>query len=274
MASEESEFSNDEGVQNEYKPGAVRVMDETYVNGLEQHRRRSTFCLALVMLALGVAILVFVGGDGGSPSAMSLPASIDGFETTDDVPAGTDTSDGTARHIQFTVTTLDGVEGEEGTFTIEMRPDWAPIGVSRFQELVDSKFYDGARIFRVIDNFISQWGIAEDPLIQAEWDLKPLQDDPVVASNLAGTVTFATAGPNTRTTQVFINLRDNVKLNGQGFAPFGRIVEGLEVIDRFYSEYGEGAPKGNGPNQGKMKEHGGGYVDKKFPKLTYIKNAH
>mmetsp|Transcript_859 Transcript_859/g.1817 ORF Transcript_859/g.1817 Transcript_859/m.1817 type:complete len:301 (-) Transcript_859:138-1040(-) len=262
IGSEESEFSNDEGRPNEYKPGAVRTMDQDYVRSIEQQRRRSAFCMALIMLALGVAILkFFLSGGGPSP-----PPTLTSF---DDDGAANDAR----QRVKFTVNNLNGKEGHTGSFTVELREDWAPIGAERFKQLVETNFYDKCRVFRVLPKFVSQWGIAEDPRVQAEWNSQPLQDDPVLMSNKKGTLSFATAGANTRTTQVFINTVDNKRLDKMGFAPFGNVIEGIDIVDTFYSGYGEGAPEGNGPSQSKMEDRGAAYVDKKFPKLSYFENV-
>lgn len=274
IGSAESEFSNDEGEDNQYKPGAVgraglRVMDQQLE---EQRRRKNTFCLALLMLALGVALLKFInGGDGPASPTKGLP------QPTSDADADNSNTDddsglfGPGRKIKFTVANLKGKGADHvGEFTIQTHPDWAPIGAERFEALVSDNFYDGARIFRVLDNFVAQWGICEDPLKQAEWDAQPLEDDPVIVSNKRGTITFATAGPGTRTTQVFVNTVNNKRLNKMGFSCFGEVIDGMDVVDQFYSGYGEGAPKGSGPNQSKMEEYGGEYVDKEFPLLSYF----
>mmetsp|Transcript_14052 Transcript_14052/g.33561 ORF Transcript_14052/g.33561 Transcript_14052/m.33561 type:complete len:319 (-) Transcript_14052:38-994(-) len=274
LGSAESEFSNDEGESNEYKPGAVgreglRVLDQDF----EEHRRRkNTFCLALVMLALGIAMLkVINGGDGPSSRTKGLPQPTS--DADDDNSNKNSDSFGPGRKIRFTVANLQGKGSDHiGEFTIQTHPDWAPIGVERFEALVsdDIYFYDGARIFRVVDNFVAQFGIGEAPSKQAEWDAKPLEDDPVIVSNTRGRITFATAGPSTRTTQVFINTRDNKRLDKMGFSPFGEVIDGMDVVDKFYSGYGEGEPDGKGPSQSKMEKYGGKYVDKQFPLLSYF----
>lgn len=276
-ASAESEFSNDEGEDNQYKPGAVgraglRVMDQQLE---EQMRRKNTFCLALLMLALGVALLKFInGGDGPAPPTKGLPQPSSDSDANDNNDNNDDNSGlfGPGRKIKFTVANLKGKGADHvGEFTIQTNPDWAPIGAERFEALVSDSFYDGARIFRVLDNFVAQWGICEDPLKQAEWDAQPLEDDPVIVSNKRGTITFATAGPNTRTTQVFVNTVNNKRLDKMGFfSPFGEVIDGMDVVEKFYSGYGEGSPKGNGPSQSKMEEFGRDYVDKEFPLLSYF----
>lgn len=161
----------------------------------------------------------------------------------------------------------------KGTFVIQVTRDWAPHGADRFYNLVKAGFYNDARFFRVIDGFMVQFGISGNPDVSAAWSNANIPDDPVRESNARGTVTFATAGPNTRTTQVFINFNNNAGLNGQGFAPFGKIISGMDVVDSLYKGYGEGAPRGNGPNQALIKAQGNAYLVTQFPKLDYIQKA-
>lgn len=155
-----------------------------------------------------------------------------------------------------------------GTFVIQVHRDWAPLGADRFYNLVKNGFFDDARFFRVIDNFMVQFGINGNTAVQQAWLNTQLKDDPVKQSNKTGYVTFATAGPNTRTTQVFINFKDNGGLDRQGFAPFGEVTSGMDVVNKLYSGYGE---KPNAGNAYLMK--GNEYVTKEFPKLDYIKKA-
>lgn len=161
----------------------------------------------------------------------------------------------------------------KGAFVVEVHRDWAPNGADRFYNLVKNGFYDNARFFRVIDGFMVQFGINGDPNIARAWRDANIKDDPVKESNRRGMITFATAGPNTRTTQVFINFGDNAPLDGQGFSPFGKVVSGMEVVDSLYKGYGEGAPHGNGPDQGRIQQQGNAYLEKDFPELDFIKTA-
>jgi cyclophilin family peptidyl-prolyl cis-trans isomerase len=154
----------------------------------------------------------------------------------------------------------------KGDITIEVHRDWAPIGAQRFYDLVQSGFYDNARFFRYVPNFIIQFGLAADPALTKKWD-KNLADDPVTHTNRAGSVTFATAGRNTRTTQVFFNLRSNRSLDEQGFAPFAQIVDGMDITAKIYSGYGEQ------PDQDAIQLQGNAYLLKSYPKLDYIKTA-
>ena len=161
----------------------------------------------------------------------------------------------------------------KGPFVLEVHRDWAPHGADRFYNLVKNGFFDNNRFFRVISGFMVQFGISGDPRISAVWQDANIPDDPVKVSNKRGYITFATAGPNTRTTQVFINYADNNGLDRQGFSPFGRVISGMSVVDTFYAEYGEGAPQGNGPGQDQIQKEGNAYLIKNFPKLDYIKKA-
>ena len=161
----------------------------------------------------------------------------------------------------------------QGTFEIEVHRDWAPNGADRFYNLVKNGFYNDTRFFRVIKGFMVQFGISGNPKISQVWRNANIPDDPVEESNLRGFVTFATAGPNTRTSQVFINYGDNPSLDGQGFAPFGKVISGLDVVQHLYSNYGEGAPRGEGPDQSRVQTEGNAYLQKNFPQLDYIKKA-
>lgn len=173
--------------------------------------------------------------------------------------------------IEFTVNNLDGEEGKTGSFVIQTRPEWAPIGAERFEALAESSFFDGCRAFRVLPGFIVQFGINGDPQVQSKWRSQSLRDDPVKVTNSRGTVVFATAGPGTRTTQLFINLSDrNSFLDKQGFSPLGEIVSGMDVVEKFYAGYGEGAPSGKGPNQGLIQAKGNAYLEASYPKLSYF----
>jgi peptidyl-prolyl cis-trans isomerase A (cyclophilin A) len=160
-----------------------------------------------------------------------------------------------------------------GVFVIEVHRDWAPKGADRFYNLVKYGFFDDVRFFRVLAGFMAQFGINGDPAVQAVWRDARITDDPVKESNKKGYITFATAGPNTRTTQVFINYADNTGLDSQGFAPFGKVTSGMNVVEKLYAGYGEGAPQGKGPSQGQIQAQGNAYLAKDFPKLDYVKKA-
>jgi peptidyl-prolyl cis-trans isomerase A (cyclophilin A) len=161
----------------------------------------------------------------------------------------------------------------KGSFTITVNRGWAPLGADRFYNLVKNGFYDDVRFFRVLDGFMAQVGIHGNPTIAKAWVGARIQDDPVKQSNRRGFVSFATGGPNTRTTQIFINYRDNVNLDKLGFAPFGEVTSGMNVVDRLYNGYGEGAPNGKGPDQQRVQGEGNAYLNKDFPRLDFIKAA-
>jgi len=164
-------------------------------------------------------------------------------------------------------------DSRSGNFTIEVHPDWAPNGAARFKELVEGNFFPDVRFFRVVPGFMAQFGISGDPNTAAKWQNANIQDDPVKQSNGRGYVTFATAGPNTRTTQMFINFKDNTFLDSQGFSPFGKVVSGMDTVDALYNGYGEGAPSGNGPDQGRVQQEGNAYLSQDFPKLSFVKGV-
>ena len=164
-------------------------------------------------------------------------------------------------------------ETSQGSFTVEVTRSLAPNGADRFYNLVRAGYFTDVEFFRVISGFMCQFGIHADPKVAAAWREARIIDDPVKGSNTRGAITFATAGPNTRTTQLFINLVDNARLDGMGFSPFGKVTEGMDVVDKIYSGYGEGAPRGNGPDQGRIQQEGNAYLKKDFPKLDYIKSA-
>lgn len=158
-------------------------------------------------------------------------------------------------------------ECSNGDIVVECHKDWAPLGVQRFYELVKSGYYDNSAFFRVVPGFVVQFGLAGDPVMTAAWRNKRLQDDPVKESNLPGTLTFATSGPNTRTTQLFINTGNNARLDGMGFAPFAKVVEGMDVVKTINAEYGER------PDQGLITAEGNAYVSRNFPNITLINKA-
>lgn len=167
--------------------------------------------------------------------------------------------------VKFTTT--------KGEFVVQVTRAWAPLGADRFYNLAANKFFDGASFFRVLPGFVVQFGLSADPQISRVWRDATIKDDPVKQSNRPGYITFATAGPNTRTTQVFINLGNNAQLDSMGFAPFGAVTQGIEVVKQLYSGYGEGAPSGRGPDQGAVSSQGKAYLDKNFPKLDSIVTA-
>jgi peptidyl-prolyl cis-trans isomerase A (cyclophilin A) len=161
----------------------------------------------------------------------------------------------------------------KGAFVVEVHRDWAPNGADRFYNLVKNGFYDDTRFFRVISGFMVQFGINGDPRLAAPWRSATINDDSVKQSNKRGSITFATSGPDSRTSQVFINFADNSALDRQGFSPFGQVTSGMSVVDALYNGYGEGAPSGRGPEQGRIQREGNAYLKKDFPSLDYVKKA-
>jgi peptidyl-prolyl cis-trans isomerase A (cyclophilin A) len=192
-----------------------------------------------------------------APEKPAAPAGLDPGKLTEKAPA--------KYKAKFTTS--------KGDFVVEVHRDWAPLGADRFYNLVKSGYFDNTRFFRVIKGFMVQWGIHGDPAVNAIWREARIKDDPVKESNKRGYITFATAGPDTRTTQVFINFADNGRLDASGFAPFGKVVTGLNVVDGLFAEYGEGAPGGAGPSQPRMQDEGNTYLMRDFPKLDYVKSA-
>ncbi len=160
----------------------------------------------------------------------------------------------------------------KGPIVIDVHPDWAPVGAKRFSELVEAGYFTDVAFFRVIGGFMAQVGLHGDPAITAQWRGKPIADDPAKESNTRGMVTFATSGPNSRTTQFFINFGDNSRLDSMGFAPFGKVRD-MTPVDALYAEYGEGGPRGRGPSQAQIQSRGNEYLRADFPKLDYIKSA-
>lgn len=158
-------------------------------------------------------------------------------------------------------------ETTKGTFVVEVTRAWSPNGADRFYNLVKNGFFDNTKFFRVIPGFMAQFGISGNPAVAAKWRDANIQDDPVTQSNKRGYITFATAGPGTRTTQLFINYGNNANLDSQGFSPFGKVIKGMEVVDKIYSGYGEQ------PNQMQIQMEGNKYLNASWPKLDGIKKA-
>ncbi len=155
----------------------------------------------------------------------------------------------------------------KGDITIQVTRAWAPLGADRFYNLVKHGFYNDAAFFRIVPGFVVQFGLSGDPAVNKAWKNANIKDDPVTQSNKPGTLTFATAGPNTRTTQLFINLGNNAPLDGQGFAPFGQVTSGMDVVQKLYTGYGER------PDQGAITDQGKAYIDKNFPNIDKIQTA-
>jgi peptidyl-prolyl cis-trans isomerase A (cyclophilin A) len=164
-------------------------------------------------------------------------------------------------------------ETSQGDFVVEARRDWAPHGVDRFHELLRKRYFDQGRFFRVLPGFIAQFGVHRDFDVHATWSKLFIVDDPPREKNLRGTLAFAKAGPHTRATEIFINLADNAALDDERFVPFARIIQGMDVVDRFYSGYGEMRPEGKWIDRGRVEEETNEYLVQRFPKLDYIKRA-
>jgi peptidyl-prolyl cis-trans isomerase A (cyclophilin A) len=166
------------------------------------------------------------------------------------------------------------LDTSKGPVTIEVHRDWAPVGVDHFYALVTTGYYDGNRFFRVVRNFVAQFGVSGDPELNRLWGTTNLPDDPVKQSNVKGTVTYATTGAGGRSTQLFINLRDNKSLDKQGFAPIGKVTSGMDTVERLYNSYGEMPSRGgHGPDPVKIAQQGNEYLENNFARLDYIRKA-
>jgi peptidyl-prolyl cis-trans isomerase A (cyclophilin A) len=207
-------------------------------------------------------------------SLISLaPAFLAATFATPAIPQPASLSNPAALREQAPATYKARFDTSKGVFVVEVVRDWAPNGADRFYNLVKNGFYDNVRFFRVISGFMVQFGINGDPTISAPWREARIPDDPVKQSNKRGYITYAMAGPNTRTSQVFINFGDNAALDRQGFSPFGRVISGMDVVDKLNAEYGEGAPRGRGPDQSRIQMEGNAYLTKEFGRLDFVKKA-
>ena len=237
----------------------------------------STFSRGLAAVALASALFACTSpapapspSPSPTPTATAAPApSPAASPAVSPSPAGSaallDPSRATAKapavfRVRFTTT--------RGAFVVAVTRAWAPLGADRFYNLVQAGFFDGARFFRVVPRFVVQFGLSGDPRVNAAWDSARIADDPVRQTNARGRITFATAGPGTRTTQLFVNLKDNRSLDGMGFAPFGEVsAAGMAAVDAVYAGYGEL------PDQGRITMEGSRYLESQFPKLDYVKKA-
>jgi peptidyl-prolyl cis-trans isomerase A (cyclophilin A) len=165
------------------------------------------------------------------------------------------------------------LDTSKGVVVLEITRAWAPHGADHFYELVTNRYYDGDRFYRVVPHFVVQFGIHGDPQVSQLWSSLRIPDDPVKQKNRKGTVTFASSGPGARTTQVFVNMRDNLALDRQGFAPIGRVAAGMDVLERLYGGYGDMPPRGSGPDGVEIERQGNNYLENHFPRLDYIKKA-
>jgi peptidyl-prolyl cis-trans isomerase A (cyclophilin A) len=167
-------------------------------------------------------------------------------------------------------------ETSRGRFDAVAHRAWAPLGVDRFYDLVRRRYYDEVRLFRVVPGFVAQFGLSGDPRVAEAWLTRSIPDEPVRQSNRRGRISFARGGPNTRTVQVFVNLRDNARLdtlNRLGFPPVAEVVSGMDVVDSLYAGYGEGPPRGGGPAQDSIRAQGNDYLRRAFPRLDFIQRA-
>lgn len=195
-------------------------------------------------------------------AALLLVPCVGCAQTTQDPPAETGT---------FRVK----LETTKGDVVIEVNPDWAPVGAQHFRKLVEVGYFTDVAFFRVMKGFMAQFGISGDPALSRKWSSANIQDDPVGSeSNRLGFLTYAkTKLPNSRSTQMFINMRDNSRLDRDGFTPIGRVISGMDIVLALYSGYGDGPPSGRGPDQGRITAQGNAYLRESFPKLDYIKRA-
>lgn len=219
--------------------------------------RLSCFCrpLAAALLAL---ILAACGSEAGKEQPSNTPAVLfDPSAFTQTAPA--------VYVARFNTS--------QGVFRVEVTRAWAPRGADRFYNLVLNGYYDEVRFFRVISGFVTQFGIHGDPAVNTVWREQRISDDPVTQSNVRGSLSFATGGANTRTTQVFINLANNSNLDGSGFAPFGRVISGMDVVDALYASYGDAPPNGSGPSQARIHSEGNRYLAAQFPELDFVLEA-
>ena len=219
------------------------------------HRKHASALLALLALQL-----IPVACKDKTP-----PAPLPGAAVPTPLPPPPDAASPESFRVKFETT--------KGDFTVEVTRAWAPKGADRVYRLVTEGYFKDIRFFRVLPGFMAQFGLSGNPALNEKMDTLRIPDDPVTQSNKRGMLTFATAGPNTRSNQFFINYGDNASLDTQGFSPFGRVVDGMKVVDTMYGGYGEGVPNGAGPSQDSIATKGNEYLQRAFPKLDYIKSA-
>lgn len=277
--------------QESYKDDVDPTIDD--VENVDEHEVAGVFSdrisrsnkrarTSVLVVAIAVMILAIVGiAYGKSKKLASAPvatlsgdATQSGGNIIEFTIANLNTNKDKCTHVE-SANRLECVPNHDESankFRIQLRPDWSPIGVERFEDLTRAEFWNDVRIFRILPGFISQFGISSNPSTQKEWS-EEIQDDPVMGSNVRGTVTFATAGKNTRTTQIFINTGDNQFLDNQGFSPIGEVLDGgegfggMEVVDEFYAGYGEK------PDQGLIRSQGIDYLENTYPLLSFIVSA-
>jgi len=181
------------------------------------------------------------------------------------VPEGLDAAGPDSFTVRFTTT--------RGPFDLKVHRDWSPRGADRLYWLVNHRFYDGVRFFRAVPNFVVQFGMSGDTTVSRVWRDRSFADDTVTRGNVRGTLSFATGGPNTRTTQLFINLKNNQRLDPMGFSVTAQVVAGMDVVDALYQGYGEGGPRGKGPSQDRIGKEGEAYLARDFPLLDKVVTA-
>lgn len=228
---------------------------------------KAAICSLAAILVLATATCAQTPAPAAHKKATSSSAAAHAYDRALLHPALLKAQAPATYQVKFTTT--------KGDFTVTVTRAWAPLGADRFYNLVKHHFYDNATFFRVLNNppFMAQFGVSAYPAVSAAWEKAEIKDDPVTQQNARGFVSFATSGPNTRTTQVFVNYGDNKRLDSLGFAPFAQVTDGMSVVDSLYGEYGEGAPDGAGPDQEQINKQGKPYLDKGWPKLDAIKTA-
>ena len=219
------------------------------------HRKHAPALLSLLALQL-----IPVACKDKTPPTPPLGAAV-----PNSVPPASEAASPASFRVKFATT--------KGDFTVDVTRAWAPKGADRFYRLVSEGYFKDLRFFRVLPGFMAQFGMSGNPALNEKMDSLRIPDDPVTQSNKRGMVTFAMAGPNTRSSQFFINYQDNSSLDSQGFSPFGKVVDGMKAVDALYGGYGEGAPNGRGPSQDSIRTKGNEYLQRAFPKLDYIKSA-
>jgi peptidyl-prolyl cis-trans isomerase A (cyclophilin A) len=219
---------------------------------------RRTSPLRSTALFLALALGACKSGDKGAPPENARAALTDPSLAKETAPA--------TFKVKFATT--------KGDFVVEVHRDWAPKGADRFYNLVRIGYFSDVAFFRVVKSFMVQFGIHGDSTVNNAWRNARIDDDPASGhSNARGMITFATSGKDSRTTQLFINYKDNAQLDGMGFTPFGQVVTGMDVVDAIEGMYGEGAPMGQGPAQMLIQTQGNKYLKESFPKLDYVKTA-
>ncbi len=243
-------------------------------------KRRATWAAVLI---LGLAVIACGGEEAVEPSTTEAP---EAGSSSAQPPPGEPAPEASAPTVnplldpyhpeysqQAPASYRVAFDTSKGQFVVEVHREWAPLGADRFYNLVRTGFYNNNRFFRVLDGFVAQFGLNGDAAINEAWDIAAIDDDPTREMNTRGRLTFANSGPSSRTTQLFINLGDNLSLDNRGFPPFGEVIEGMGVVDSLYADYGEGTPRGNGPDQLRLGAEGNDYLERDFPLLDYVELA-